>query len=80
MSRGKQSRPAEYDRPTAFAMLGPDGHNFRCQQRYRFRAIPQRNSLVKLIPALRVNSGTGEQKRAESGPRAASFKVEHLVA
>jgi hypothetical protein len=27
---------------------GPDGHNFRCRPRYRFRTTPQRNSLVKL--------------------------------
>jgi hypothetical protein len=44
---GEQSRRAEYD-AGGFAMLGPGGHNFRCSQRYRFRAMPQPNSLVKL--------------------------------
>jgi hypothetical protein len=45
--------------PAAFAMLGPDSKISGCGSRYRFRATPQRNSLVKLNAVPRVNSGTG---------------------
>jgi hypothetical protein len=43
----KQSRRAEYD-AGGFATLGPDTKISGCGSRYRFRATPQRNSLVKL--------------------------------
>jgi hypothetical protein len=43
----KQSRRAEYD-AGGFAALGPDSKISGCGSRYRFRATPQRNSLVKL--------------------------------
>jgi hypothetical protein len=43
----KQSRRAEYD-AGGFATLGPDTKISGCRSRYRFRATPQRNSLVKL--------------------------------
>ena len=46
--RGKQSRRAEYDRPTALPCWVRMGDNIRCRPRYRFRIPPQRNSLVKL--------------------------------
>jgi hypothetical protein len=56
IARGKQSRRAEYNRPTASPCWVRMGTIFRCRSRYRFRATPQRKSLVK---ATRVNSGTG---------------------
>jgi hypothetical protein len=43
----KQNRRAEYD-AGGFAMVGPDGGQFPVHSRYRFRATPQRNPLVKL--------------------------------
>jgi hypothetical protein len=42
-----KSRRAEYD-AGGFAVLGPDSKISGCGSCYRFRATPQRNSLVKL--------------------------------
>jgi hypothetical protein len=57
-----QSRRAEFNRPIAspcWVRMG--GGNIRCRQRYRFRATPQRKSLVKLNTGLRVDPGTVKQ-------------------